>query len=1365
MVSPSSPGSEAAVPRHAPWYRTAARVATAAALLLWSVFLAGWLTLYWVILPHIDEWRPRVEKLASQAIGLKLTIGSIQVRSGGWVPAFELRDLRLHDRDGREALVLERVHTALSARSLFGLTLRFEQVLIEGARLEVRRDGAGRWHVAGLDWEGSVGSGDTRARDWLLAQHEFVVLNAELHWTDERSGAPPLALTQLDLVLRNGLRQHALRLDATPPPGWGKRFSLRGRFSQPLLAPAGELRRWSGTLFAEFPQADIAELRRHLVLPVELGEGDGALRAWVDIDDGVPRKATLDFALRAVSLQLAASLQPLHMQQLQGRLDVDRDNAGIRLHAHDLAFLTGEGLAWPAGDLSVAWRQAQDLRETWTASTPVTGGEVAGDRLNLDTLARIAESAPLGEPLRALLASLAPSGTLDSLKARWAGPLDQPVSYQLDARFSNLTLQAAPAASGSSPGRPGLRQAGLQLSANERGGQARLSIENGALVFPGLWEQPEVPLDTLQAALGWRIQATPGQPSVLEFKLADARIANADLQAEVDATWHSGAGAGQGRGGRFPGTLDLNARLQRARAESVARYLPLGLSAAVREHVRDGVQGGSITAATFKVKGDLANFPFHSAREGQLRITLQVRDLVYAYLPSRPAREGQAAYASPWPVVEQASGEIEFDRLAMNLRRLQGRLWGYELRDVQGGIADLAAPQKWLTLQGQGRGPAADLLRFARLAPLGQRTAAALESISVTGASELKVDASIALGGGASTQLRGSLQLAGNDLRLHPDMPPLLGARGSIEFSPQGLAVRPLSARLLGGDTSLEGSIGSDGALRFSAQGTVTAEALRSTPQPAALARVGALMRGQAAWRGTLAVAEGRSDFTLQSNLVGMQIDLPAPLAKPVAASALPLRLQLSPLPETHSLPRDQLQFELGELLKAQFQRELSGPEPRVQRGSIAVQDALQPLPAAGVHAVLKLDRVDLDAWQALAERSGVAAQPGAGGYLPQTIQLRADELRSGSRFLSRVQATLASQGAAAEPGWKASLKADQLAGDIDYRPPRDSAQAGRVMARLQRLSVPQSEVSTVEDLLSQPPASVPALDIVVDDFELRGRKLGRLQVLAVNRLLPGRAGQREWQLDKLDLDVPEAQLRASGRWAGGGSRRMALDFKLALADSGAFVERLGAGKALRGGKGELQGQLSWAGSPLTLDYPSLEGKLRLDIDAGQFLHADPGSARLLGVLSLQSLPRRLSLDFRDLFQEGFAFDSIEGGVAIARGVAETTDMHMSGAQATVLMQGSADLRRETQDLRVLVVPKIDATGAALATMAINPALGLGTLFAQWALREPLIAAGTSELHITGSWADPQVQRIDRNHGAPDPARGATEPAQERPPG
>lgn len=294
-----------------------------------------------------------------------------------------------------------------------------------------------------------------------------------------------------------------------------------------------------------------------------------------------------------------------------------------------------------------------------------------------------------------------------------------------------------------------------------------------------------------------------------------------------------------------------------------------------------------------------------------------------------------------------------------------------------------------------------------------------------------------------------------------------------------------------------------------------------------------------------------------------------------------------------------------------------------------------------------------------------------------------------------------------------------------------------------------------VESLFDKPPASVPALDIVADEFDLRGRKLGRLQVSAVNRRLPGAAGPNEWQLDRLELVSPEAQLQASGRWAATGARRMSMDFKLGLNDSGAFAERLGAGQALRGGKGQLSGQLSWAGSPLTLDYPSLDGQLRLDVGAGQFLNADPGTARLLGVLSLQALPRRLSLDFRDLFQQGFAFDKIEGDVKVSGGIARTDNLRMRGVQATVLMQGSADLQRETQDLSVWVVPNFDASGAALATMVINPAIGLGALFAQWALREPLIAANTSEWQVTGSWADPDVRRIERAADAPPPGASA----------
>ena len=211
------------------------------------------------------------------------------------------------------------------------------------------------------------------------------------------------------------------------------------------------------------------------------------------------------------------------------------------------------------------------------------------------------------------------------------------------------------------------------------------------------------------------------------------------------------------------------------------------------------------------------------------------------------------------------------------------------------------------------------------------------------------------------------------------------------------------------------------------------------------------------------------------------------------------------------------------------------------------------------------------------------------------------------------------------------------------------------------------------------------------------------------------------------------------------------MDFKLELADSGALLERLGFPGTIKGGKGRLAGQLSWDGSPLDLHLPSLDGKLNLALDSGQFLKAGPGAGRLFSVLSLQSLPRRLVLDFRDLFQEGFAFDNITGDVTIEDGVAATRNLRMRGVQAAVLMEGHADLNRETQSLRVVVVPEIDAGTASLAYAAINPAVGLGTFLAQMILRRPLIAASTREFSVQGSWTDPKVERIERKLGEPVP--------------
>lgn len=1329
-------------------------------LLALGVLLIAWLTLHWAILPRIEQWRPQVEARASQALGLPVRIGAIEVRSGGWVPAIELRDVRLLDAAQRPALQLPRVSAAVSARSLLSLELRFEQLLVDGAQLDIRRDAAGRISVAGLDIGGADAPGDDRAlRDWFFHQREFVVRNGTLRWIDEQRDAPPLTLGAVDLVVRNGLRQHELRVDATPDAAWGERFSLRGRFTQPLLARAGDWERWSGNAYFDLPRVDVRELRRHVDLPFELSEGDGVVRGWLEIADGRPLGATVDVALRAVALRLAKTVEPMGFEQVEGRLVGRRSDDGVSLALQKFGFVTADGIRWPRGDLALSWRQRE--------GGPVSGGEISAQRLDIGLMAQIASRVPLGEAVARLLRELKPEGIVTDLATVWQGPLDAPTRYQAKANFAGLTLAAKPAADAQAVGRPGLRNANLQVRATEAGGTALLNLAAGVVDLPGVFEQPEVPFDTFDARLEWKIGAarTDGALRDVSVQVKDGRFSNPDAQGEFDALWSTGPGGGHARGGRTPGRLELNGRIARGAADRVARYLPLGLPE-TRHYVEQSVRGGSLGAATFRIKGDLADFPFvraKTAAEGEFRIAAKVEGVNLTYVP------GDKGQPSAWPAFSNVGGELVIDRSTLEIRGARAQLGSVAIGPVQVAIKNLAEPV--LTVDGSARGPLGEMLRFVNTSPVGGMTSQALARATGTGSAELKLALALPLGKLEAGSVKGSVTLAGNDVRITPDTPLLAAARGRVDFGPKGLAVVGATARVLGGDASLEGGTQPDGSLRFTVQGSATAEALRRATELGSAARLATALNGQAAYRLALGFVQGHPELTLTSNLVGLGIDLPPPLRKS-PESALPLRIQTQLAPESlgaGQTPRDTLRVELGSVLQAIYQRDLAGESPRVQRGGIGVLEPA-PTPTAGVLAVATLASLRTDPWEAALERIFGGAAPGApagganppfsvasagGGYAPSQIALRVQDLQIGARQFNRVVAGISQD----EGTWRANVDAEQFNGYLEYRQGRVAQAPGRVYARLARLSLPKGDADSVETLLDQqPPASVPALDIVVDDFELRGKRLGRVEIEAVNRLQgEGREAFREWRLNRFVVTVPEARLSGSGTWSEVGGtfltapgaastvrRRAVMDFRLDVTNAGALLERLGTAKAVRNGKGTLSGQVSWLGSPLALDYPTLAGSVNVAVDAGQFLKAEPGATRLLSVLSLQSLPRRLALDFRDVFQEGFAFDNLTGDVKIASGVATSNNLRMRGVQAAVLMEGSADLARETQDLRVVVVPEINAGTASLAYAVINPAIGLGTFLAQALLRKPLAQAGTREFRVTGPWADPKVERVER---------------------
>jgi uncharacterized protein YhdP len=363
---------------------------------------------------------------------------------------------------------------------------------------------------------------------------------------------------------------------------------------------------------------------------------------------------------------------------------------------------------------------------------------------------------------------------------------------------------------------------------------------------------------------------------------------------------------------------------------------------------------------------------------------------------------------------------------------------------------------------------------------------------------------------------------------------------------------------------------------------------------------------------------------------------------------------------------------------------------------------------------------------------------------LPDYVGLRARELQFSGKPIANVVLGATRLTESGETVWAANVSADQVNGAFSWRPGTGGG-SGRVSARLSRLAIPEGQRSQVAELLDAPAVNVPGFDVIAESFELGGKSLGRLELAAVNG---GTAAQPVWSLQKLSLTTPEAKMNASGSWqreTGQPGRRMTLAFALDFSNAGALLARMGIPDALRGGQGRLEGELAWRGSPFAIHYPTLTGQLKLDTSKGQFLKASAGAGRLLGVLSLQSLPRRITLDFRDVFSEGFAFDSIGATADIKSGVLSTRDFRMRGASANVLIEGSTDLGRETQDLRVLVLPEIDASSASIAyALLANPAIGLGAFVAQMLLRDPLSKAFSYEYDVTGTWSDPQVKRRQR---------------------
>ena len=1286
-----------------PRWRTALTVTGWLLIAVYFLFATLVLGLRYWILPNVGQYTAVIEAAVSRAIGERVTIGVVSAGWEGLRPEIDLSDLRIHDSEGRLALSLPTVEAVLSWSSLFYGSVHFHSLAFERPDLAIRRDQHGGMHVAGLELR--LDASGRGLSDWLLAQREISVRDATVTWDDAMRGAPVLALSGVNVVLRNAGVAHRFGLRASAPLDLASALDVRGDLRGASLERLDE---WSGQLYAELEHTDLAAWRRWFDYPMEVRSGQGGVRLWLGFADKKLTQITADVMLERVAARTAAGLPMLELDYLRGRLGASQSAAVTELFGKQVTLRTSGGVALPPAQFALHLERAS-TKETKQR------GEFSADALALQPLAGLAEFLPFPDDIRKRMAVADLRGSVHDLKASWQGDAEHPQASSLKGRFNALGMRA-------NAGLPGISGLSGSIDANDKGGRVTLASEKLQVTLPGILPDAAVPFDLVTGQIGWAFPA-----GNVELKLVNLALVNPDLAASLSGSYSTMKGS--------PGVADLTARFSRADGRQAWRYIPW-----IPDSIRDYLKAAIISAKSpdmhLRLKGDLAHFPFDNPKQGIFQISARISD-------------GELNYVEGWPRVTGMFGDIAFEGSRLRVRAQRAAVLGARLSNVRATIPDLFNTNELLTIEGQAEGPSAEFTRFIDVSPVTRYIDGATQEIRVSGNGRLNLKIDLPIRKPEAVKLAGSVLFQNNQLIFDPALPAITQLTGRLDFSEANAGMRGVTGQFLGGPIVISAQTRPDGVLGISTQGTAAVSAVRRLVDLPLLDKV----TGAAPWRGTVVVKRRAVELVLESSLQGVAIDLPLPLGKS-AAEVLPLRLErvnsaeaeaLRPFSGLRIAPRgDAVLVALGNapqrIINALVVRRFDGKELAVDRGVVAFNERAVTPGQSGMVLAGSLPYVDLDRWQSMLAGNAGTAGSIAGSKVAAISQAPATE--AAASLFSGVNLRIATLDIAGKrindvtlraslraAQWMASVDAREVKGDVQWRP----AGRGRVQARLTHLSVPEDRPVVAGVAPDEVSHELPALDIVAENFIMRDRQLGRLELIAVN-------DARDWRIEKLVLASAESTLTADGIWQSWAARpSINLNIKLEAGDLGKYLDRMGYPKMMQNGTAKLEGKVGWAGSPQAPDFATLTGNLSLSADRGQFLKADPGVAKLLGVLSLQSL---VTLDLRDLFRDGFSYDTINGTAVIAKGIMTTSDFFMKGASAQVKMSGSVDLAHETQNLHMRVVPSLGDGASTVATIVLaNPILGLGATILQRLLKDPLGQIFAVEYDVTGSWSEPKVQR------------------------
>ena len=1117
---------------------------------------------------------------------------------------------------------------------------------------------------------------------WLFQQQSIELEKIDVHWSDPLFSNGVLEFTDLYARSENNGNHHKFLLSGLPSWPDTNEITIAGD----LRGALSDLAKWRGQLYVKADAISLNELSAFLPETEVMGDigGNAELELWAGVKEQGLHWVRGEIHVDKLVIEgNEGENSSYHVDKLDSAFHWKYGREVQTLELSNFKLTRREESVWPESDVQLHIQTGDEIR---------VQGAIEYFSLNESLL--ISDVLPLSDEDRINLTRLQPTGLLKDLEFHLLMKSGSLVNLSGEAVFDDLGFQ------------PDARKPGVAgLSGHAEGdlnsGSLSLNSHNASLNLPKVFSKA-LPINYLNGTVEWKKY---GDRLRLESRQLAFDIEQIGLTAHWKMDWPYAE--------EVP-WMDLQVTATPLPLVKVADLLPDRIMpVAAVDWLRRAFKSGTAVNGRFLLQGRLDDLPFDRG-EGRLEGRFELEDAVLDYHPQ-------------WGRLDALYGDAAFVGRSMEITAKSALIHGAPLQRAVVKISDFKKPI--LDIKGTVGGTLEGMLDYLKSSPLGDRYAKIVDNIDVYEDASLYLDIELPLGASkGDVQVTGGVTLKDNELIIRDQDNSFTRLQGVVDFTQDGVSAKNLRGVFLG--QPVVGEVyrqnGTDGQQTvIDIKGALPIVKMLGDKVPA----LASYISGSTSWNIALSLLSDpqpeQEEIRLQlhSDLHGVVIDLPPPFAKKeddkreFLASWIPGKEHQQPI-----------QVKIGEYLSANMLLDSDSRELARLGVSIGGQQAVVP-EVDGVHVSGFLENININEWA----RSFPLAAKEDSNQLPLAFDLAIGVISLNEIRIRDIQIS-----GSVVDHWRLLLRGKNASGEVNYEP-GDATTTPKLRMSLDHLAIEKNAVDIIDSQQAMlDPKKFPDMEIGINALSWGSKKVGDFELIA-NRTENG------FEASKIAL-TSEALVCAGtmGWYRQGDLQHTVLDVKITDGDLGKVLKHFGDSDAIHGGK--LSGELdfAWIGSPKDFDIERIEGELYLETDKGSIEALEEGAGKLLHLVSLNSLRRRLSLDFSDLYKEGFSFDSIKGRFVLMDGDAFTDDFTIEGHSAEIVITGRTGLVTQDYDQIVRVTPELSSSLPVVGVLAGGPVVGAVVLIAERLIGDQLNKLGRVRYQVSGSWEDPVYEKIEK---------------------